>query len=110
MALDPNKFDRVDYHEGIVRTDCDCTECHHKFIAKLDYDLDGEHRIICPYCGHIHYRVINKGVVSETRWESRPPSEAAFVNVSTERSWKDDQLQATTTSVAQHIRERFLKA
>jgi DNA-directed RNA polymerase subunit RPC12/RpoP len=100
-------FTRVDYHEGIVRSDCDCTNCRRKFIAKLNYDIDGDHRIVCPYCQHIHYRTIKKGVVTTTRWANRP-SEPEFVDVKTEKWWRDDDLQCTVTTVAGHIRERFL--
>lgn len=105
----PKDFSRVDYHEGIVRTDCDCTNCRRKFIAKLNYDIDGDHRIVCPYCSHIHYRTIKKGVVTETRWAERPAGAPEFVEALTERWWRDDALQASTSSVAEHIRERFLR-
>jgi|SRR5882724_987997 len=105
----PKDFSKVDYHEGIVRTDCDCHSCHGKFIAKLDYDIDGDHRIVCPRCGHIHYRTIEKGVVTSTRWEKVPDNEKRYVDVKTELFWKDTALQMETTTVAQHIRGRFLK-
>jgi DNA-directed RNA polymerase subunit RPC12/RpoP len=97
-------FSKVDYHEGIVKTECDCTECRKKFLARLDYDIDGNHKIICPYCGHIHWRVITKGVVTSERW-----GRGGFVDTKTECFWHDDVLQMDTTTVAAHIRERFLK-
>jgi DNA-directed RNA polymerase subunit RPC12/RpoP len=103
----PKDFSKVDYHEGIVRSTCDCTNCDRKFIAKLNYDIDGDHRIVCPYCHHIHYRTITKGVVTGTRWKTRP-DEPEFVNVETEKWWRDDDLQGTVTTVGGHIRERFL--
>jgi DNA-directed RNA polymerase subunit RPC12/RpoP len=106
MAL-PKDFSKVDYHEGIVRTDCDCHSCSGRFIAKLNYDIDGDHRVVCPRCGHIHYRTIQKGVVTETRWNSRP-QEKEFVEVKTELYWRDDALEIETATPAAHIRSRFL--
>jgi DNA-directed RNA polymerase subunit RPC12/RpoP len=97
-------MERSDYHEGIVKTNCDCTECSKVFVARLDYDVDGNHKIVCPYCGHIHWRVITKGVVTGQRHGS-----GGFVDTMTERYWHDDVLQMSTTTVAGHIRERFLK-
>lgn len=109
MAL-PKNFSKVDYHEGIVRTHLDCTECRGNFIAKLNYDIDGDHKIVCPRCGHLHYRTIKRGVVTETRWpqHKRPNSLQEFIEVKTERGWQDDALQMETVTPAEHIRARFL--
>jgi hypothetical protein len=109
MAL-PKDFSKVDYHEGIVRTECDCTECGGKFIARLNYDIDGDHKIICPRCGHLHYRTIKKGVVTETRWRphKRTKDKQEFVPVTTEQCWRDEELGAETTTPAEHIRQRYL--
>lgn len=116
MAL-PKDFSKVDYHEGIVRTDCDCHSCSGKFIAKLNYDIDGDHRIVCPRCGHIHYRTIQKGVVTTTRWTTYPAGDdrtdadkKGFVDVKTERYWRDEEKEITTVTPAEHIRDRFLKS
>lgn len=101
-------MEKSDYHEGIVRTDCDCHSCGGKFVAKLNYDIDGDHRIVCPRCRHIHYRTITKGVVTETRWKDRPPEET-MTDVPTELYWRDTALEIETTTPAEHIRSRFLK-
>lgn len=108
MALDKH-FMKGNYNEGVVRTDLDCHECKKKFVAKLNYDISGDHKIVCPYCGHLHWRTIKKGVVTGDRWGHENPTYGGFVDVATERFWRDDTLQAETTSVAVHIRERFMK-
>ena len=54
------------YAEGIQRTDVDCTDCGRVFIAKINHDLNGNHKILCPHCGHEHWRTIKKGVVTIT--------------------------------------------
>jgi DNA-directed RNA polymerase subunit RPC12/RpoP len=97
--------DGFEYHEGIVRTSLDCHSCGKVFIAKLNFDLSGNHQILCPYCGHEHWRVIKKGVVTGDRYGSQngPNRE-----VSTERMWSDTTLPIQTTSVSRHIRDRWL--
>lgn len=47
-----------------------CTNCTGRFVAELDLELNGNHEIRCPLCQHIHYRVVENGVVTEDRWQS----------------------------------------
>lgn len=47
-----------------------CHECDGKFTVRLDYGLNGNHKITCPKCGHIHYRVIENGKVTGDRYRS----------------------------------------
>ena len=103
MALDHNKG--FVYAEGVQRTSVDCTDCHKVFIAKINFDLDGNHKILCPYCGHEHWRVIKKGVVTGDRWGSQNGPNR---DVPTERMWSDQSIGAKTTTAAGHIRERWL--
>ena len=93
------------YAEGIQRTNLDCTDCHKVFVAKLNFDISGNHEIVCPYCGHKHFRTIKKGVVTGDRWSSQA---GPNVNVPTERMWTNESLGAKTTTAANHIRERWL--
>lgn len=53
------------------RTDLYCHNCTGHFVAKIDYDIDGEHIIECPHCGHEHCRVIEAGNVTGDRWSGR---------------------------------------
>lgn len=57
--------------QGKVRTPLYCHECKGNFVAVLDYDLDGNHVVNCPECGHEHCRVIKAGVVTSDRWAQR---------------------------------------
>ena len=97
--------DGEEYHEGIVRTPEDCTNCSKQFVAKLNYDKDGEHRIVCPHCGHEHFRVIKKGVMTSERWGSHGQK---CIEVSVERMWSDKTEGIETHSAHSHIRSRFL--
>lgn len=53
--------------DGMVRDRAYCTNCSKDFITQLDARLDGAHKITCPFCSHIHYRVVRNGVVTEER-------------------------------------------
>lgn len=93
------------YAEGVQRTNVDCTHCGKVFIAKINHDLDGNHQIMCPLCGHEHWRVIKKGCVTGDRWGSQngPNRE-----VPTERMWSDRTVGIETNSAAEYIRQRWL--
>jgi len=104
--IDPGKG--FVYAEGIVRTNVDCTSCGRIFIAKVNHDVDGNHRIVCPLCGHQHYRTIRKGVVTGDRFSSQA---GPNIEVPTERCWSDRTTAGEaieTTSAARLIRERWL--
>lgn len=87
-----------------IRTDMDCTECRRMFIATLDFSLDGNHIIECPWCSHEHCRVIEKGKVTGERWDSR----VQRVNVEKRCVWKSDSRPAVTSTAAAFLRERWL--
>lgn len=87
-----------------VRTDMNCTECGKNFIAQLDFALDGNHVVECPYCAHEHCRVITNGRVTGDRWESRHQRH----DVDKRCVWKSDSQPAVTTTAASFIRELWL--
>jgi predicted Zn finger-like uncharacterized protein len=51
-----------------VRSDLECTECHRVFVVVLDLGIDGNHRVRCPYCRHLHWRLVKDGHVTDVRW------------------------------------------
>jgi len=57
----------------IQRQDLHCTNCSRHVVFDMDFDLDGNHEITCPECGHIHYRVVENGLITEERWNSSMP-------------------------------------
>jgi DNA-directed RNA polymerase subunit RPC12/RpoP len=92
-------------YEGRVRTDMYCTECSKNFLATLDFDLDGNHSIICPHCGHEHQRVIKKGKVTSDRWGS---VHGTPFKAQTQKLWRSDNLKAQTSSASEFLREKWL--
>lgn len=87
-----------------VRTDMYCHACHHNFIATLDFSIEGDHEIQCPYCCHLHLRTIRDGKVTETRWGSS----AVVHKVPTGCVWKCDSRPMVTSTAASFIREKWL--
>lgn len=106
MEVDGNEL----IGKGIVRTEEDCSECKKTIVAKIDFDLNGNHRIVCPHCGHVHFRVIKDGKMTGDRWSYKdiPKGEERWVDAPTDTLWSDKTVGIETTSAHQHIRSRFL--
>lgn len=51
-----------------VKFEFSCTSCGKYFDFKLNIALNGNYRIHCPNCGHIHYRQVNDGKITDTRF------------------------------------------
>lgn len=54
----------------IQRQELACTNCNRYVQFNMDFALDGNHEITCPKCGHVHYRVVRDGKITEDRWQS----------------------------------------
>lgn len=91
---------------GIQRTEMHCHNCSKTFVAELNLDINGNYVIECAHCGHEHCRTIKNGKITETRWEGRNDSNTT--RVSGRSVWKSSVIQAQTSTVAAHIRERWL--
>lgn len=87
-----------------IRTDMNCTNCSKNFIATLDYRLDGNHVVECPYCSHEHCRVIKEGKVTGERWETRMQR----VDVDKRSVWKSDSQPIISSTAGSFIRELWL--
>jgi len=98
LAYDPLKG------EGIERTDMHCHSCSKGFIGKIDFSINGNHEIICPHCGHLHYRVVQDGKITGERYDSDHDNAGRYVG-----QWRSDSLHIETTTAAQHIRSLWLR-
>jgi len=45
-----------------------CNNCSKYFDVKLNMSLNGNHRIHCPNCDHIHFRYVKNGEITENRF------------------------------------------
>lgn len=48
---------------------CHACDNHVQFV--VDMELDGNHVLNCPNCGHEHCRVVKDGVITDDRWDQR---------------------------------------
>lgn len=92
-----------------TRTQMDCHNCSKQFVALLDYQIDGNHIVECPHCGHEHCRVIKAGKITGDRWDSREGGDKERDGIKVRRVWKHDVLPARTTAISEFIRERWLE-
>ncbi len=47
-----------------------CHNCNCYVQFKIDTEQNGNHEIRCPNCGHIHYRLVVNGIITELRWNN----------------------------------------
>jgi DNA-directed RNA polymerase subunit RPC12/RpoP len=52
-----------------VKAEFYCQECRKYFDIKLNMSLNGNIRVHCPNCGHIHFRQIKDGVITDVRFD-----------------------------------------
>lgn len=93
----------------MVRTDLHCHECVSRgnpanFVAKIDYDLNGNHEIECPRCGHLHYRLVKDGRVTSERYHS----DNATHKVARRDMWKSATQPIVTSSATAFMRDLWL--
>lgn len=94
---------------GFVRTDMSCHSCSHNFYALLDFDLNGDHEVECPWCGHIHYRKIADGFVTESRYSYDPRSQKAS-DTDDRNVWKAKTVRiAAAPTAALLLRDLWLR-
>lgn len=53
------------------RQELHCHACDKYVVFTCDMELDGNHVLNCPNCGHEHCRVVKDGVITDFRWDSR---------------------------------------
>ena len=93
-----------------------CNECQKYFDVKLNMALNGNHRVHCPNCGHIHYREIKDGVITGVRFDTNPhnilvddifPMRASCRDYQTET--KEENLLTAKGIITQSWKDRFSK-
>jgi hypothetical protein len=68
--------------------------CGKYFLTYLRDDFSGNYSIQCPGCGHIHYRYIEDGLVSDKRHDERAPNQVDIIigllTTLRDTPWSDD--------------------
>ncbi len=53
------------------RQEIHCHGCDRYVQFDIEMDLDGNHVLECPECGHEHCRVVKNGKITGDRWAQR---------------------------------------
>lgn len=83
----------------IERQELYCHECRHYVQFDLDLSLDGNHVLRCPVCGHEHCRVVERGRITDIRWESRNGPTIAVATFSMTYSIQSTYTASTASTV-----------
>lgn len=98
---------------GLQRTSVHCHQCSKYFIAEINFDLNGDYVIECPYCSHEHCRTVKDGKITEARWDGRnqrKTDEKRSVWIAGIVTQKDTNIIAAgkTSTVSNFIRDAWL--
>lgn len=85
-----------------------CHECTRDFVASFDYDIDGNHIVFCPTCGHEHCRVIVDGIVTGERFDSRNAGPGDVVSSRRVIAFEASSPSSNTKKVSAFLRDRWL--
>jgi hypothetical protein len=55
----------------VERQEIYCHDCGHYVQFDIDLNMNGNHVLRCPICGHEHCRVVKNGEITDDRWDSR---------------------------------------
>ena len=55
----------------VERQELYCHDCGRYVQFDIDLELDGNHVLVCPNCGHEHCRVVKGGRITDIRWAQR---------------------------------------
>lgn len=90
-----------------------CHNCNRYVQFPLDLSMDGQYVLNCPNCNHQHYRVVNKGVISEVRWgtdpsqmQSTPPGWITILNATSTTASVD----TSSSSASQILNQSWLNS
>jgi hypothetical protein len=73
-----------------------CHNCNNYVRFNLDLSIDDNYKLICPSCGHEHYRVVRDGIITDERW-GRDPSQNDGWSTIYATSWAATSYQSSTT-------------
>jgi putative FmdB family regulatory protein len=85
-----------------------CTECGKYFDVKLNVALNGNYRVHCPNCGHIHYRTVKEGKITDTRFPDNHGSILIEDIKPMKSSCRDFQKETILDSDCNYSTESFL--
>ena len=93
--------------ENKIRQELYCHGCNQYVQFDIDVSLSGNHTIVCPKCGHDHYRVVRNGKVTDIRWNDGIPVSSTTnyiaTNLSTSTASSYDSYNGTTAGSSNYL-------
>jgi len=81
----------------VERQEIYCHACDRYVQFDIDTSLNGNHILNCPNCGHEHCRVVDNGIITEGRWDSRNNNWGAGATFTVSTSTTSTSSTSTTT-------------
>lgn len=66
---------------NVERQELWCHGCENYVQFSMDLNMDGNHVLDCPVCGHQHYRVVRNGKITGIRWRNSAGTGIAVTRV-----------------------------
>ena len=92
----------------IERQELWCHECQRYVQFNLDMELNGNHVLECPNCGHEHCRAVQDGKVTGDRWDSRNGPMISVTSVYV--TFSSMSVEDTTTSGSSYLADSWLSS
>ena len=84
--------------------------CGKYFDVKLNVNLDGNYRVHCPNCGHVHYRLVRKGEITDTRFDNRSDHVLLYEDLKPMKaSCRDFQKETALETLGNESGEAFMR-
>ena len=84
-------------------TELHCHDCGQWVQFRLDESIDGQHEIVCPVCGHTHYRIVEDGRITDIRYRPSMQTYQCYVTGTSSSS-----AYTTSASTSDYLTELWL--
>ncbi len=91
------------------RQEIRCHACRRWVQFQIDLELEGNHVLNCPNCGHEHCRVVKKGEITDIRWDQRNGPTVQITNVSVSYRTVYVYTSAPATTSATYITDLWMR-
>ena len=81
----------------IERQELHCHDCNRYVQFDIDIELNGNHVLNCPNCGHEHCRVVENGRITDVRWDQRNGNLQTYIVTSGTATTTATSIDTTST-------------
>lgn len=85
-----------------------CHNCTKYVRFDIDLNVNANYLLVCPECGHQHYRRVVDGVITDERWGQDPSQEVITITAtSTSATSYLASATSSTTSATMYLRQAW---